>query len=64
MNLLRQKSDRCDKDGKAYTDLFLTWRKDEKVYIVRVFPCFSHDYKLLVANAVNVPKDENLEKYL
>jgi hypothetical protein len=39
------------KDDRIYTDLFLSWSHNNKVYFVRVEPRFSKDWKLLLANA-------------
>lgn len=64
MRLIQQKSERCDKDGKPYTDFYLSWSHGDKSYLVRVFPSFARDYKLFVANAEKVPQGESIEKYL
>lgn len=51
MKLVQKVSDRKDNNGNPFTDLFLVWEHDNKEYSVRVRPCFSRDYKLLLSEA-------------
>lgn len=43
-----------EKDGKQYINFYNAWKHKEKVYLVRVFPQFVSDFRLLVSNAVEV----------
>lgn len=62
MTLLSRKSNR--KGFEDYTDIFLAWKHDGKLYAVRVRPVFGCDTKKLLASAINVEDGETFEKYL
>lgn len=64
MKLFKQDSERLNNKGEAYIDLYLAWTYENKTYLVRVFPSFHKDYKLLASTAFRVPKGEAIEKYL
>lgn len=64
MKLLKQKSERLDKNGEPFEDLVLVWFYNDKVYDVRIRPFFASDYKKLYSMAETVPTGEPLEKYL
>ena len=64
MTLVKTESDRTDKRGRPYIDFYLAWRYQDKVYSVRISPCFYRDINMLFTEAVNVPKGEPFEKYL
>lgn len=54
-----------NRDGKRYIDLYVAWRYKEKVFSVRVQPCFkSNDTKLLLSHAQLIESIENVEKYM
>lgn len=53
MELTKQKVMR---DGKMYTDLFLSWNYESKTYKVRVRPVFNCDFDKLIATAT--PEEE------
>ena len=61
MKLIKQKVER---NGEQYNDLNLVWQYKNKVYVVRVRPCFGRDNDKLMAIAQPVPSDEPIEKYL
>lgn len=48
-----------NRDGAIYNDLVLRWLHDGKEYVVRVRPCFTKDYRLLMAFATK--QDTNLD---
>ena len=60
MKLVKQLTHR---DGKAYEDYYLVWRHGEKLYSVRVRPCFWKDLDKLYASSETIPEFEDLEKY-
>lgn len=65
MTLLRQVSERLDKNGKPFVDYYLCWRdKDKVVHYVRVRPCFAREIGYLRLASVSVPTSEPLEKYV
>lgn len=64
VNLLKQKSTRCDSKGVPFNDLYVVWSHDNKTYAVRVKPSFSKDYRFLLSVAREVPQGEPLEKYM
>lgn len=64
MKLLKQKSERLDKNGDPFEDLYLVWVYKEKTYDVRIRPFFASDYKKLFSMAETVPTGEAIEKYL
>lgn len=51
MELTKELSDRKNKNGNQYLDLFLTWSHEGKEYKVRISPCFHRDFRLLVSAA-------------
>lgn len=51
MNDLKLHKDKVVKDDRVYTDLYLSWSHNNKVYLVRIEPRFPKDWKLLLANA-------------
>lgn len=58
-------SRKCNRAGyEDYTDLYLAWQHEGKVYAVRVRPVFGCDNSKLFAAAVQIPQDEPFEKYL
>lgn len=65
MTLLKRESERVDKNGKPYIDLFFGWHNEKnELVVVRVKPCFLYDVRTLEKKAVFVPKGENLAKYV
>lgn len=44
------------KDNRTYTDLYVSWTHNNKVYFVRVRPVFGHDYDKLIATAEPLPE--------
>lgn len=64
MKLVRQTSTRQSTNGHFFSDLFVVWEHNGKPYSVRVEPSFKKDYKLLRAQAENIPSGEMPEKYL
>lgn len=49
---------------ESFTDLYLTWRYNDKVYCVRIRPQFHRDFKLLFGIAEHIEQGEPVEKYL
>lgn len=64
MTLVKQESDRKMPSGQPYTDLYLVWRYDGRLFSTRVVPCFAHEFKYLLATALEVPKGEPFDKYV
>lgn len=64
MTLLKQKSDRLDNRGIPFIDVYLGWRYEGHVYLLRVKPHFGRDYALMFSHALEVPYGETLEKYV
>lgn len=64
MTLLKTVSTRLDNNNRPFTDLYLGWVHDSKVYLVRVRPHWFVNLPLLLAQAVEVPQGEELEKYV
>ena len=58
VTLLKRRS-----SNNEYLDFFVCWVHNDKFYYVRVRPSFLNDLKLMSAHAVEVPKDEPLQKY-
>lgn len=53
-----------DKNEKRYLNFYCAWRGDKKVYLVRVYPQFVSDYKLLCAMATEVESESKIESLL
>ena len=49
---------------ETYTDLYLCWDYNGKVYCVRVRPQFARDLKTLMGVATHIEKGETVAKYL
>lgn len=64
MTLLRQVSERLDNKGKPFTDYYLGWRKEGKIFVIRVRPQFYRENYYLGLVAIDVPSGEALEKYI
>lgn len=64
MTLLKQVSKRFDNKGRPYTDYFLCWIYQGRLYWVRVEPSFFKDNKFFWASAIEVPLGESFQKYV
>lgn len=64
MQLFKQESERLDKNGKPFNDLYIGWVHNGKPYTIRVVPFFKNEFPQLYATAVEVPKGELISKYL
>ena len=62
LRLIAQPSNR--EGYETFTDLYLTWRYNDKVYCVRVRPQFYKDFKMLFGIATHIERGEPVEKYL
>lgn len=51
------------RDNKEYVDFYLVWRHSNKLYSIRVRPCFWKDLDKLYATSETIPEFEDLEKY-
>lgn len=49
LKVVSKVSDRLDKKGRPFTDLYLVWTYDSKVYEVRIRPQFFCDFDKLYA---------------
>lgn len=60
LRVIVEKSERLDKDGKPYNDLYLCWTYEDKKYKVRIKPQFFADldklYALAKSGAENADK--------
>lgn len=59
LRVIVEKSERLDKDGKPYNDLYLCWTFEDKKYKVRIKPQFYADLDKLYAlakHSVNATK--------
>lgn len=64
MTLVKQESDRLDRDGNPFVNLFLCWRYEGKIHYLRIRPQFKKEYRILKGQAVHVPLGEPLAKYV
>jgi len=64
MTLLKVVSERKDKNGNAFIDLYLAWKHQEKYFAVRVKSCFPCDTSKLFAEAVECESLDNFQKYV
>lgn len=62
VKLIAQPSNR--EGYETYTDLYLCWVYNDKVYSVRVRPQFARDLKTLLGVATHIEKGEPVVKYL
>lgn len=65
MVLLKVVSERKDKEGRPYLDLYLGWSDENgKCYIARVRPVFGCDTRRLHNLATECESIENFQKYI
>jgi hypothetical protein len=62
MKFLKQKSKR--KGYERFWDYYIVWVYQDRVYSLRVNPCFSSDLKLMFAAAETVPQDTPIDEYV
>lgn len=54
-----------EREGREFTDLYLCWKKNNKVKYVRVRPVFGgRDFHCLNDLATEIDEEDNFEKYL
>lgn len=61
MKLIKKQVER---EGNTYTDFYLAWQYNNKLYAVRVRPVFGRDNDKLHSVAQEVCGEEPFEKYL
>lgn len=64
MTLVKQESDRLDREGNPFDNLYLVWRFEGKIKYMRIRAQFPKENKILKGQAVRVPKGEPLAKYV
>jgi len=62
LSLFKCISDKTDEKGNKYTDLYLGQVYESKLYLVRVKPCFTSDYKIMIAMAKPLDNIEDASK--
>ena len=55
MNELKLFKQRVNRDGKRYTNLYLVWEYNGKLYDVRIKPCFDKNYAVQLGVAEKQP---------
>ena len=53
-----------EKNGKRYVNFYNAWKHNDRTYLVRVFPQFVSDFKLMVIHAKQVDNITKISELL